>query len=516
MRIIFGLIVLATGSSVAGGAEPATKPFAIHVIDDQSGRGVPLVELKTVSNVSFWTDSAGYAAIDDPALLGHRVFFSLWSHGYEYPKDGFGYRGKAIDLTSGGGGGGGEATLKIKRLNIAERLYRITGEGIYRDSMILGKPVPIAAPLLNGQVTGQDSALAAVYGGKIWWFWGDTNRQAHPLGHFSTAGARSELPGNGGLDPPVGINLTYFVNQEGFSRPMVPPVNRELHWVFGLAVVKDEESGAERLIGSNTRVKRLSEPLGREIVVMNDRTATFEVVRVLDLKSPHLRGHPFHHVVEGVDYLYWGEPYPCQRVKADFKSATDPSNYEAYVPQPRDDADGTLRWAWQKGAAPLDVNAQERRISAGEMKADETPFRLCDAEGGGGGSSSGRRFIRAQFGSVNWNAYRKKWVMIFVEQGGKPSFLGEIWYAEADAPEGPWRTARKIVTHERYSFYNPVHHAFFDQEGGRCIYFEGTYTTTFSRESDAATPRYDYNQIMYRLDLADERLHGGGGDGPVK
>ena len=45
----------------------------------------------------------------------------------------------------------------------------------------------------------------------------------------------------------------------------------------------------------------------------------------------------------------------------------------------------------------------------------------------------------------------------------------------------------------------------FDQEGGRFIYFEGTYTGTFSRKEDF-TPRYDYNQIMYRLDLSDPRL----------
>jgi hypothetical protein len=83
--------------------------------------------------------------------------------------------------------------------------------------------------------------------------------------------------------------------------------------------------------------------------------------------------------------------------------------------------------------------------------------------------------------------------------------LGEIWYSEADAPEGPWRWARKIVTHEKYSFYNPVQHDFFDQEGGKSIYFQGTYTTTFSRNGDP-TPRYEYNQMMYRLNLGDERL----------
>ena len=83
--------------------------------------------------------------------------------------------------------------------------------------------------------------------------------------------------------------------------------------------------------------------------------------------------------------------------------------------------------------------------------------------------------------------------------------MGEVWYAEADAPEGPWTNAVKIVTHEDYSFYNPKQHPMFDRHGGRVIYFEGTYTATFSGNRDK-TPRYDYNQIMYRLDLADPRL----------
>ena len=75
--------------------------------------------------------------------------------------------------------------------------------------------------------------------------------------------------------------------------------------------------------------------------------------------------------------------------------------------------------------------------------------------------------------------------MICVEIGGKSSQLGEVWYAEADQPEGPWRRAKKVMTHDRYSFYNPKHHSFFDQDGGRLIYFEGTYTTSFSGRTDA-------------------------------
>src|SRR4029450_7322407 len=135
-------------------ADPATgsvAPFAIEVVDDQTGRGVPLVELTTTSGVTYVTDSAGLVAFDAPGLMNQRVFFHVKSHGYEFPKDGFGYRGVALDIMPGG-----SAQLKIKRLNIAERLYRVTGEGIYRDSVLLGRQPPIEQPLLNAQVSGSD------------------------------------------------------------------------------------------------------------------------------------------------------------------------------------------------------------------------------------------------------------------------------------------------------------------------------------------------------------------------
>ena len=136
---------------------------------------------------------AGYVAIDDPALIGQKAYFSVWSHGYAFAKDGFGNAGVALDVVSGG-----DATLKIKRVNIAERLYRVTGEGIYRDSVLLGKNVPIRRPLLNGGVVGQDSVQSILFDGKVSWFWGDTMRQRYPLGQYWTSGATSELPGTAG------------------------------------------------------------------------------------------------------------------------------------------------------------------------------------------------------------------------------------------------------------------------------------------------------------------------------
>ena len=169
---VWGLLISLPGSLAAG------EPFGIHVVDSASGRGVPLVELETVNRIRFVTDSAGWIAFAEPGLMNSRVFFSVRSHGYTFDKDGFGFAGKAIAIRPGG-----SATLKIKRVNIAERLCRLTGGGIYRHSVVLGKKTPLRQPLLNGRVFGQDSAQVAVYRRRAYWFWGDTQRPGYPLGH---------------------------------------------------------------------------------------------------------------------------------------------------------------------------------------------------------------------------------------------------------------------------------------------------------------------------------------------
>jgi hypothetical protein len=85
-----------------------------------------------------------------------------------------------------------------------------------------------------------------------------------------------------------------------------------------------------------------------------------------------------------------------------------------------------------------------------------------------------------------------------------PSFLGEVFYSEAESAQGPYLKTVKVATHPGQSFYNPCHHVFFDQNNGRTIFFEGTYCNTFTKSP--ATPRYNYNQLMYRLDLGQQRL----------
>ena len=486
-----------TATASCSHAAPADY-FRIRVVDADTGRGVPLVELKTTSEVRYYTDSNGIAAIGDPEFMGQKVFFQVKSDGYEMPKDGFGYRGQALDVSAGG-----NAEIKIKRTQIAQRLYRITGAGIYADSLLTGAPVPIKQPVINGLVTGQDTVEAVPYRGKIFWLWGDTNRLAYPLGNFKTSSATSALPGKGGLDPDVGVNLDYFVDNEGFSKQMIPIESSVPVWMGGLFTMPDG-AGRERLYGSYVKAQSDAKFGERGLAVFNDDKQEFEVAQKFDsVLQPG--GDPMRVKAGGQTYLYFD---PFERTLADSAHIMDARQYQAYTPlapgakfegaqtKLERDAQGRLVYGWKADTAKLDGRETAELIKAGLMQADEAAVQLRDVETGAP--------IVAHGSSTYWNPYRGRWVQIFTQSGGT-SVLGELWMAEADTPTGSWVYARKVLTHDKYTFYNPTQHPFFAKDNGRQIYFEGTYTTTYSG-NDNPTPRYNYNQIMYRLDMDDARL----------
>ena len=168
---------------------PSAGFFGIQVIDQATGRGVPRVKLTTTTNEVWITDSGGQAAVLTTAFEGLSTFFSLESDGYEYAADAFGYRGTSFVVKAGD-----NATIALTRTQKAERLYRLTGQGIYKDSVLLDAPVPIAEPLLNAGVQGQDSILTVLFGGRVHWFWGDTGKLGFPLGNFQSTGATSCAP----------------------------------------------------------------------------------------------------------------------------------------------------------------------------------------------------------------------------------------------------------------------------------------------------------------------------------
>jgi hypothetical protein len=254
MAVLAGLIF-----SLAAMAQ-SSKYFTIRFVDDQTGRVVPMVELTTTNDIRYYTDSNGIVAFYEPGLMDQTVYFNIKSDGYEFPEDFLSSRGVALKVT-----GGGSAELKIRRTSIAERLYRVTGEGIYRYSVLVGAPVPIKQPVLNGQVMGQDGGLGIPWRGKIYWFWGDTSRPSYPLGNFAISAATSEWPDEGGLSPDTGIDLSYFVDESGFSRPMLPSADFPgpgPKCIGGLKIVPDE-SGSENdwwrtICGSETAARQMN------------------------------------------------------------------------------------------------------------------------------------------------------------------------------------------------------------------------------------------------------------------
>jgi len=467
-----------------------------------------MVELKTTSSVCYYTDSGGWVAFYEPGLMNRKVWFGISSHGYDFPADGFGNRGVRLDTTPGA-----TAELKIKRINIAERLYRITGQGVYRDTVLLGRKPPIAEPLLNAEVTGQDGILTAIYRGKLYWFYGDTSRASYALGNFSMSGATTVLPEK--IDPSVGFDLKYYTGKDGFSRAMAPMEGEGVVWLSGLVVLSDE-TGGERMLGWYSRRRGLGAVLDNGFVAYNDQKDQFEKLKSLPIDPPLFpTGYPFRSKGrKDPGCIYFTAPYPALRVKADWQSYLDLSQYEAYtclkpgthpvakaaVDLDRD-AGGKLLWAWKTNAPPLNPRQQEDLVKAGKMTREESPFRLEDAENA--------KPILLSNCSCFWNNSRDRYVMIASEALGS-TVIGEVWYSESDRPEGPWVKARKIITHankagDAHDFYNPTQHPFFDQAGGRVIYLEGSYVNTFSGNPHT-TPYYEYNQIMYRLDLADPRL----------
>ncbi len=235
-------------------------------------------------------------------------------------------------------------------------------------------------------------------------------------------------------------------------------------WLTGMVSLLDSNR-VPHLVAAYMKVKPPLDAYEWGLCVWNDALAKFEPLRVLLKKSeatpkppPLPEGHAvFWKDEQGREWLLFGNPLPTLRCPATFE-------------------------AWQNSAAWEPLKPQKTLASAAD------------------GNS-----VRPQSGSIAWNPWRKRWITVFVEKGGGPSFLGEVWYAEADSPTGPWGKAVKILSHENYSFYNPCLHPEFAPDDSPILIFEGTYSQTFA-DRPPPTPRYDYNQMLYRLDLDDPRL----------
>jgi len=445
--ILLALIALPLGCLSA-------EPFRIVVTDRENGWPVPLVELRTTHNVRFFTDNAGTAALDLPELFDRETWLFLASDGYEVAKDGFGYRGFRVTPEP-------SATFEIKvdRTMIAKRLGRLTGSGMFGESQKLGE----YPNWRESGVFGCDSVQNAVHRGKLFWAWGDTKLAKYPLGIFDMTGATTELQPLKTFEPPLQLEFDYFRGEKELPRGIAPIEGSGPTWLGGFVSLPDA-SGESRLVAHYVKVKPPLTVYRAGLCVWNDETGQFKDLKTLWEKSDAVPkppsapdGHPvFYTDSSDKQWVLFGDPFPHLKIPVSFEAWRDPAQWEA-VDQPEH---------------PVSADGQE---------------------------------IEPHRGSIVWNEFRQRWVTIFCQKGGSPSLLGELWYAESESPFGPWGTAVKVLSHQNYSFYNPQIHPGIVPDGSPILLFEGTYTKMFSN-APSATPRYDYNQILYRIDLDDSKL----------
>lgn len=436
-------------------ADSNGTPFRIEVVDKENGWPVPLVILETTHHLTFVTDNAGLIAIDAPELIDREVYFYVRSDGYEVAADGFGYRGVRLNAKLGG-----SARVEVTRTMLAKRLGRLTGAGQFANSQRLGGNLDWH----ESGVFGSDSVQSTVHRGRRFWLWGDTTLGHYPLSIFDSSSATTELQPLDSLEPPLRLHYEYFQDEKSIARGVAKMPGGGPTWLSGYVSLTDT-SGAEKLVASYAKIKAPLDAYERGLCVWNDESKNFEQLKVLWKQSegepsPAVlpQGHPiFWMDAEQKKWILFGDPLPTMRCPASFEAWQDPDQWEPLSPQKTIDA------------------AQD-----GEA-------------------------IQPHSGSIAWNEYRQCWVTVFVQRFGKPSLIGEVWYAESNSPTGPWRHAVKVLSHENYTFYNPRLHADLtvQSEGdppSPVLLFEGTYTKEFSGNS-TPTPRYDYNQVMYRIDL---------------
>jgi hypothetical protein len=431
----------------------ALEPCRIEIVDKENGWPVPLVELRTTHDARYVSDNAGLIALDDPELFERAVWFHVKGHGYGVKKDGFGYEGIRTSPTAGG-----TIRVEVERRNIATRLGRLTGAGLFAEQQKLG----IGAKVPETGIFGCDSVSVAKQGNELFWLWGDTTLAGYPLGVFHSTAARTGSRPIREFKPPLAISFDHFRDAEGKVRGVAPMSGEGPTWLTGMIEIPDRVSEG-RLVATYSKIKGHLDEYEVGLCTWDRQTDSFVRHRVLwkegdGEKGLIPRGHPLVWKDEQKkEWILFGDPFPTMRCPATFEGWEQ-------------------REQWEKVATPPSPRSAE---DGSEVK----PHR----------------------GSVAWNPYRKRWITVFTQMMGKPSAFGEIWYAEADSPMGPWGKAVKVLTHDNYTFYNPRIHPELTPDDASFIVFEGTYTAEFA-DRPHPTPRYNYNQILYRLDLDDPKL----------
>ena len=442
--------------------------LGVQVVDETSGRGIPMVELSANNGVTWVTDNNGWACVDEADLEGQSVYLTVVTPGYSFPKDAAGFSGTEVKVEASG-----TAVLKMMRSDLAERVGRLTGTGLYRDSKALGKEIAVVAhtPSLLARQSG---ALAEVHAGEVCWLWQDAERMTLPGQRLAVTGTKSRL-----ASPPSGLALELWSTS---SEPQTLLPVEEAEWVLvdGLVSVPDVE-GDPRLVAHYVIQGKDAAKLEHGLAELNAEGFFDRIVVLGDEYQWQLpAGQAVKMKENEQEWLYFARPFCTVRVPATFEAIRTPSLYQALAW----DAD-SKDYRWQTERGPTEPADEAKLITDEKMSANQARFRLLEAVSGSP--------VPVATGSVQWNEFRQRWVMI------ASAALDEVWYAEAVKPEGPWGKALRIVTLVGMDFRGVCQRPFLAEEKGRIIYFDGAV-------SGSGLPRYEGCQLMYRLDLSDARL----------
>jgi hypothetical protein len=475
-----GAFLTATGTLPAPG-----QMFTLLVLDGKTKRALPGAQV-IMPHRTYVTDSSGAAAIYETGVMNSHATVTLAADGYVTAT------GVSVDLTPGLTR---QVTIDPDASQIAVRLYRINGPGIFRDRVLLGQS---SSQGLNADMISQDGPMTALYQGRVYWTFGDTNHESAGHSNYRGSAASSAIPVDAERWFPLG-----YVHQIDGREAAIAPVSEfdndgALAWPGGLASVPDAR-GTERLystfriMNGKTGFDTLALGLGR----YNDTTHVFERKLWFDLARPTQPGAHAFKVNDGAQsFLYYEN---LTRIPASEGGLLHPESYEAFTPLQPDgtaehDDTGRIRYRWRTQTAEL---GSDNVAGSGASNGERLFGQLRDARLEPGAPH--RVPIKAS--ARDYNPFRKRYVEVITED--QPNFvpLDATWYAEADTPMGPWVYARRITGAGSRSIYNPTIAPFRNNDAQ--ILFAAVYAAPFIPAPPL--PYYNYSVVMHMLDVNDLR-----------
>ena len=307
-------------------AEENRGLFRITVLDKTTDQPVPLVELRTTNLLRFVTDNAGVIAFDAPELMNRETWLDVLGHGYEVPADGFGMRGFRIKPQPDT-----SIVVKVERKNIAQRLGRLTGSGLFAESQKLGEFVDWK----ESTIVGCDSVQMTEYRGRAFWNWGDTTLSRYPLGNFHMTGAFTNLNPFASVEFPIRPRFEYLFKSDDSPKPMAPIAGSGPTWLTGYISLKDSASN-EHLVACYRKIKPPLDSYEIGLCEWQEEKQEFQAKQVLwnaSEKTPAPTRIPEGHTVrwndeEGRGWILFGNPFPSLRCRDAYEAWSDPSQWE--------------------------------------------------------------------------------------------------------------------------------------------------------------------------------------------